>query len=380
MQPVIPQKTFSVLIADGGKNFSPPVINCLAQAPGIKIDILSEKHWAISRFSRHVRNFHVHNTEPYTRAWVEIIKQITEDTGVDIVLPVDQPAIRAISQYRDLLRKPVHSTPVPELPYFDIAANKWNLAQHIQQHNLPMPATIPCQGMEQLEQNLPSLTFPVLTKPVEGKGGHGIQKWHDPKALKDHLKGLKEADTIIIQSFIYGHFAGCSVLCKEGRILASTIQKGLLPPRSQFSHPEDILMIHDEKIVEIIEQLMASLHWSGVANIDLCFDEQEGQYKILEVNPRFWGTMLGSLNAGVNFPYLACLAGLGIEFPKPTYKTTPYLGGVGAIRLLTRHDLPQTNIPLRIKDSTIKYFLSDPLPRLARWAEKFIKYIFKIKE
>ena len=47
---------------------------------------------------------------------------------------------------------------------------------------------------------------------------------------------------------------------------------------------------------------MQALKWSGIVNIDFIYDENDKQAKILEVNPRYWQSLLGSLFAGVNFP------------------------------------------------------------------------------
>ena len=67
----------------------------------------------------------------------------------------------------------------------------------------------------------------------------------------------------------------------------------------------------------MLKGLMQALKWSSIVNIDFIYDENDKQAKILEVNPRYWQSLLGSLFAGVNFPYLAYLASLHIDFPRP---------------------------------------------------------------
>ena len=41
---------------------------------------------------------------------------------------------------------------------------------------------------------------------------------------------------------------------------------------------------------------------------------------VLEINPRYWGSVMASLFAGVNFPYLACMEGMGIPLPEPDFR------------------------------------------------------------
>jgi len=88
-----------------------------------------------------------------------------------------------------------------------------------------------------------------------------------------------------------------------------------------------------------------------------------------------WGSLLGSLCAGVNFPALACRAGLGLSLPAVEYEQIPYcvVGDLGAKRLWRAF---QRGIPLR--NSCLAYAVEDPLPDLVElgrlkwdWAKRF---------
>jgi len=49
--------------------------------------------------------------------------------------------------------------------------------------------------------------------------------------------------------------------------------------------------------------------------VEFKIDSRDGKAKLLEVNPRFWGSLALAINAGVNFPYLLTLVALGLDFP-----------------------------------------------------------------
>ena len=53
------------------------------------------------------------------------------------------------------------------------------------------------------------------------------------------------------------------------------------------------------------QKLMDHLGWHGPAQVEWIRDTRDGNYKLLEINPRFWGTLELSMDAGLNFAELA---------------------------------------------------------------------------
>ena len=64
--------------------------------------------------------------------------------------------------------------------------------------------------------------------------------------------------------------------------------------------------------------LLNALDWFGVAMVEFKLDPRDGIPKLMEVNPRFWGSLALSIEAGVNFPYLLYRMSLGERF-KPVH-------------------------------------------------------------
>ena len=160
---------------------------------------------------------------------------------------------------------------------------------------------------------------------------------------------------------------GCSVLCRDGKILAYTIQKGFIPGLQRFAPPAGIEFVKDDQTFAVVSRLISSLKWSGVANIDLKYDEKNRQVNVLEVNGRYWATILGSLVAGVNFPYLACLAGLGISFSRPDYRLNRFIRGNAAI---IRGYLCKSKVNFTFKETSWRYALTDSLPEVISLTRK----------
>ncbi|MEN8257713.1 MAG: ATP-grasp domain-containing protein [Thermodesulfobacteriota bacterium] len=368
---------FSILIPDGESPFALSVIICLSQLPGLRIYILASDRWALARFSIHSTVFLYSKKPGSNEQWIDAIQDMVHEHGIDIVLPVDEPAIRALTIYGEALLSSTAIVPLPKQESFDIAADKWLTAKFLDVNNLPGPPTVLYDTANQLEQSLSGLSFPVLTKPRQGRGGNGIEFWEDISTLRNYLQKYSSSKKIIIQSFIKGFSIDCSVLSQDGKILAHTIQKELVPPQHRFEPARDIVFLENGEIFKSVEHLISFLKWSGVVHIDLLYDEQDNSFKILELNPRYWGSLLGSLCAEVNFPYLACLAGFNREFPRPEFRLQPFFRGRGAIEAFVQHILQKAALKGCFANTNIQYGLRDPLLVLVKIINLIQKRLFK---
>ncbi len=61
--------------------------------------------------------------------------------------------------------------------------------------------------------------------------------------------------------------------------------------------------------------LLKKIKWHGVAQVEYKLDEND-QPRLMEINPKFWGTLELSIAAGINFPKLLCDLAIYDEIPK----------------------------------------------------------------
>ena len=351
------------MMMDGGGQVALPVARCLGQVPGLSLHVVSDEAAVPLRFSRHRTSFHVRplaTDEQRLAAAHDVIRRVRPD----VLLPVLGDDVRFLSQHAASLPPDVQLAPTPPVDAFDTVVNKWRLAQFLEQHGLPGPATILYTADDAFERRLAALTFPVLIKPVRGSSGNGIRQFDTPDALRDALQQQPDAQGLtIVQELLPGYDIDCSVLCQDGAFLAYTIQRGFMARPGAFAPPAGIEFVHDEQVYDVTRRLMAALGWTGVAHVDLRVDQRDGQVKILEINARYWTSLEGSLKAGVNFPHLHVLAGLGVTFPMPDYRPVRFVAGdVGLIQKVryprrTRFSLGETNL---------RYMLGDPVAEAIR--------------
>lgn len=222
-----------------------------------------------------------------------------------------------------------------------------------------------------------SIQYPALLKPTSLSGGFGIVKVDSPSDLENAWKDERiiKGSEYILQSYISGFDVSFSVFCQSGKVIAYTLWKELLPSKEPFHVPRLVEYTEDEHAVDVGRRLVSAIGWDGVADIDLFFDKRDKTVKILEINPRYWQSLLGSLTAGVNFPLMACLTAVGAECPEMK-QTRPikYARPSASFHMLLSRLLGRKLAEgYRLRDSAIRFMLSDPLPELVYALRKFTR-------
>lgn len=357
----------NVLIPDGGSNFAAAVLRCLAEAPGIRPRVLARSRWVPVNFSRHVAGRmawrggiedYVANVEAAVRRW-----------GPGVLLPTGCLATEATIALRAELERVISLPPLPRAESFQLSMDKSRFARFLGERNLPHPPTSIVEG-ERVEPDPWRLEFPLLYKPAQGSYGIGIEEIPDARSLDALLARCRARGWRgVLQSAIPGEDIDLSVLADGGRIVAHTIQRGLAPPRRRFGPASFVEFIEDPAVHDLGARLVADLDWSGVGHIDLRRDRRDGRLYLLELNPRYWGSVHASARAGVNFPALAAAIGAGDAVPAPRMKSCRYATIAAAARgwlTAARGDRPRP----RWRDVPLVASLTDPGPTLSEFAWK----------
>jgi predicted ATP-grasp superfamily ATP-dependent carboligase len=106
---------------------------------------------------------------------------------------------------------------------------------------------------------------------------------------------------------------GASFLARQGRLVAySVFQQRRRGERVFYAAP---------RVLGYLEAFIHATGYDGVGHLDLRYDPQTDRYAILELNPRFWASLLYARRAGINYPDLllrsATLAPAGVLTARP---------------------------------------------------------------
>lgn len=186
-------------------------------------------------------------------------------------------------------------------------------------------------------------------------------------------------DEVMLQELIPGdgrcQFSYCAFF-KDGRSVATMVARRWRQRPLDFGRSSTFVETVDvPELEEASERFLARIGYYGLVEMEYKLDERDGQYKLLDVNPRTWGYHSLGRRAGTDFPSLLYRDQLG-EAVEPV-RARP---GVSWVRLTT--DVP-TAIPeilagrmpwrdyvrslLRV-DCEALFERDDPLPALVELA------------
>ena len=115
---------------------------------------------------------------------------------------------------------------------------------------------------------------------------------------------LKMEEYPIIQEYVSGDGYGVSLLFNKGKMRARFTHKRLREKIATGGTSTRRVSIKNHVIEEQAEHLLTSLKWHGVAMVEFKYNENEKKGWLIEVNPRFWGSLALPIKSGVDFPYL----------------------------------------------------------------------------
>jgi predicted ATP-grasp superfamily ATP-dependent carboligase len=358
-----PRNRVSVLVLESDYRLTSAMLFCLSRNKQLDIHLLSRVPASSYRFSRYTRSYHYFPKEKSDADFIAYIQQVAREIQAEVFVPIDVAGMRFTIAHRPQLGALMQLLPLPESESYEIATDKSRLAAFMQQHDIPAPDTI-IDVRQGLAAQLDSFEFPVLLKPVDGIGGRGITLFQEAESLLRAVASLPATDSYIIQNCLEGYDIDCNVLYKDGKLVAHSIQKGLVPASSTYAPTEAIEFVRNEAVLAVVDRLMTALNWNGVAHLDLRYDARTDQIKVIEINTRFWLTVVGSaVTAKINFPVLACQSALGQPVAASTFALGRYIPFPNFIRYKLAR-IAKGKIPFSWRDTTIAGFLGDPLPKL----------------
>jgi len=286
---------------------------------GIRVTVGESTYLAPSLFSRYCHG-RVRTPSPVAQParYVAFLEEFLGRHPHHVLLPMEEETLLLLARNRERFDQ---KTRFPFSGYRRLlfARDKLAVLRHAEALGIPTPRTFEITSPEAAMVMCGRLPFPLVVKPRVGSGSDGVQYVGNPDELIAAYRLLCQRGQVpLIQERLpaNGPGIGASFLLDENhQVLASFVHRRLREYPVQGGPSTLRESILHEQARRDGTRLLQSIGMIGVAMVEFKVDDRDGQAKLLEVNPRFWGSLALAVQAGVNFPHLLTLMALGRSFP-----------------------------------------------------------------
>ena len=307
----------SVLVTDGHWRKTLAVVRSLGRK-GIHVTVGERTFLNTSFFSKYCNRRIVYpSPRRYPEQFIQFLLEETKRNHYDCFLPMEEETLLLLARHQSEISKYTYLL-IPDLKKIEFVRDKRNLIQFAETQGIPVPKTF---------YSPPSLTLPpwgggegegFVIKPRISSGSFGIaylKRREDliPLYQKVHAK----YPFPLIQEWIPdgGGVFGLSALFDEvSNVKAAFVHRKLRMYPVQGGPSTLREGVHHPQVMELGLSLLKSLNWRGVAMVEFKVDPRDGIPKLMEVNPRFWGSLQLAIASGVDFPYLILRMAQGENF------------------------------------------------------------------
>ena len=294
----------TVLVLDGHSRAALEILQSLGRA-GLQVDLAAEAKDCLAMHSRYVTRKLQQPAQERIADFHSWLRAQDKIRNYALIVPATETSLlglRLLNENDPVRRKAV----IPADKAIDIALDKektWQLAREL---GVPAPASVLLSSVAEIGQ---VQQFPVVLKPTHSKAmvdGElrtlAVAVVRNEVDRQEQLRRWIPLTPVQQQQYVSGRGIGVEFLFNQGRKVwhfahervheypltggASSYRRSINPPAA---------------LLRDAERLLTGLHWHGVAMVEFKMDAN-GQYWLMEINPRLWGSLALSIDAGVDFP------------------------------------------------------------------------------
>lgn len=305
------------IVTDVHYRMSLALIRDLAQA-GVEVITCEQDRCRDSRTSPALgalsRNVSRHVWLPGGTDGLEALLSLCRETGLGrdcrpALLPAGAATLALIAENRERF-EPLCGLCVPTAEQLDLLNSKPRLAGLAARLGVPLPESM-APG-EDLDRFLDRQGLPCVIKPACGeKLGLTAAARYAVASTREEARAAWErfsrlaGEPPVVQGYLPGRALGCSVLARSGQAMAAICHQRVREYPVSGGPSSCCQCVEREDIRAYAARLTAETDLTGLAMFEFK-EDRDGAPRLLECNPRVWGTFPLTRVSGSGIPLLWC--------------------------------------------------------------------------
>ena len=305
------------------------LVKCLKKA-GHTVVLLGEKNNYADK-SRYIDHKYYTTFRPLSKDYLALVIDVIKSHDIHSIVPMGDINAEFLSVNKGTLLQFVKYK-MPDHDVFLRATDKNKLMQLCAEKGYPHPFTInSVDNISSVKQEI--LSFPLLIKPNITCGARGMTLVNSyDELIEKYALIRKEYGECHLQKYVKQGGAQVEVqlyIDENQRLLnSSVIYKYRWYPEKGGSSCCAV-SVRNDRIVNILYNLLKDLNWVGFADFDTIEDPDTGELLIMELNPRVPACVKTAVEAGINWGEIIVNDYLGKAQKNYIYKEGEYLRHLG---------------------------------------------------
>lgn len=245
---------------------------------------------------------------------LEALLSLCRETGLGrdcrpALLPAGAATLALIAENRERF-EPLCGLCVPTAEQLDLLNSKPRLAALAARLGVPLPESM-APG-EDLDRFLDRQGLPCVIKPACGeKLGLTAAARYAVASTREEARAAWErfsrlaGEPPVVQGYLPGRALGCSVLARSGQVMAAICHQRIREYPVSGGPSSCCQCVEREDIRTYAARLTAETGLTGLAMFEFK-EDRDGAPRLLECNPRVWGTFPLTRVSGSGIPLLWC--------------------------------------------------------------------------
>jgi protein-tyrosine-phosphatase/predicted ATP-grasp superfamily ATP-dependent carboligase len=278
--------------------------------------------------------------------WLKELRLLVNSHQIELIIPCDERTVLPLDRYRSEFSQ-VCELALPNKDAIEILYDKHNTRELARSIGVPVTPGRLLVPEDTAQDLIDTMGLPLMLKArqsyyldclyVRSK----VRVLTNAEAIARELKATM-ANRFIVESFFEGFGVGVSILAKEGRILQAFQHERIHESHSTGGSSYRLAVPIDHELGRATELILQTLNYTGLAMFEFRKNRVSGEYVLLEINARPWGSLPFPVALGVDFPFFWYeLVMHNIELPRVPYRSGVYSRNVTKDLLYCRYKIDQ---------------------------------------
>jgi len=239
---------------------------------------------------------------------INILISIMKDNGIETIVPISIKDYNFFSIHKNKIESSGIQILISSYEIWSMLNDKNKTMNFATKIGVPIPKTIYLSKNKFIDEINSNLLYKIVIKSVNEGGARFVRYATNDSEAKNIIVEFEKqkkdifSKGIIAQEYIEGQSCAYFCISKNGEIISEFghIRERENPPTGGVS--TSCKSFYHEKLFKYGKKIVMNSKYTGVCMVEFKYVKDRDEFYLIEVNPKFWGSILLPIVSGIDFP------------------------------------------------------------------------------